>query len=126
MAKNTDFDRTEIIRQLSIEDRFSLDEVGLTHPNTNAYVKLCNDGSVEIYAGNDTGVFMNPNTKTITFMADKVKFITNNENGICWNDKELNSQATSFTEPALVPIESRPENGAYRDFSNYIRGVDNA
>lgn len=126
MAKNENFNRSEIIKHLSLEDTFNLSEVGLTHPDNDAYVKLCNDGSVEIYAGKDTGIFMNPNTKTITFMADKVKFVTNKEDGICWNDKEFNSQATSFTEPALVPVEAKPENGTYRHFANYIRGNYNA
>ena len=126
MAQNDNFQRSEIVRKLSAENRFQLNEVGMNHSKTDSYIRLGDDGVIEIYAGEGTGIFMNPNTKTITFVADKVNFVTNKEDGIRWNDQQFNSQATIFTEPALVPSDSDLENSEYRDLFNYIQGVTDA
>ena len=125
MAKETSFYRSDLTAMLGMEDNYNPSEPGVTHPHNDAYIKLCNDGTIEIYAGNSTGIFLNPNTRSITFMGDCVKFITNNEDGIRWNDMAFNDQASVFTEPALVPVEKSKGTGNYRGAMEYL-GEDDA
>jgi hypothetical protein len=126
MAKETTFYRSDLVNMMSHEDNYNPSEVGITHPLNDSYIKICNDGTIEIYAGNSTGIFLNPNNQTITFMGDCVKFITNKEDGIRWNNMALNSQASSFTEPALIPVKSENIPSSFRNIMNFIEEQDRA
>jgi hypothetical protein len=120
MASETEFTRTQAIHKLVAEDTFGLDDTGITNPYSDAYVKLSRGGEVEIYAGNGTGIVLNPNSRSITFMGDCIKFITNDEDGLRWNEMSFNSQATEFTEPSLVPFEQDTRPSIFRDLDDYF------
>jgi hypothetical protein len=119
MTRDTGFSRTEMINKMSREDTFHVDDVGITSPYSDSYIRVKKDGIIEIYAGNGTGIFLNPSSRSITFMADCVKFITNNEDGLRWNDMSFNSQATDYTEPSLVPFDQETRPTIYKDLDDY-------
>lgn len=120
MAKESKFIRSDTVGRLSSQDTFSANDVGLTNPYNDNFIKLGENGIIEIYAGNGTGIILNPNARSITFTADSIKFMTNKEDGMRWNDMSFNSQATSYTEPPLIPYEQETRPNAFRDLDDYL------
>ena len=100
------------------QEKFSMTEVGITHQFTDAYVRLTDDGDVEIVAAPGLAIVLHPQNRSITFVADRVKFMTKDENGMLWNDKSFNPQATKFTEPAFLPFDM------HEGFSGAFSGID--
>lgn len=90
------------------QNRFSREEVGLTHPKTPAFIRLCNNGDIEIVAGEGCSIIMNPRAKSITFVADTFNVLTK-EGGFHWNGKAFNEMATGFQEPTFVEPEDGPD-----------------
>ena len=86
------------------QDTFGANEVGLTHPSQSTHVRLRDNGDVEIIAGDGVGIVLSAARKTITFFADQIKLLTNEDNGLRWNANAFNIKATSFSQPALVPF----------------------
>lgn len=86
---------------------FGNEEVGLTHPNVPAFIRLRNDGAIEINADAGVSILLDPQSRSISFVADRVKFFTREEGGIRWNEHELNNRATRFDEPALVEADDQ-------------------
>lgn len=107
-------------QKIQRHDLFQPTEVGLTHQFTNAYVRLNDEGDVEICAGEGIAIILHPHNRSITIMADKVKFITKETGGIIWNRKTLNDKATKFTEPALIDYEPSDGVGMFRGFDDFI------
>lgn len=109
------FEKTpEIVDQ---QEKFGLREVGITHPDGPAYIKLADNGDIHIVGTEGLAVIMHPQNKSITFVADSVRFLTKEEDGLRWNKLSFNSQATKYTEPAFVSYEED-------DYQNLYRGLD--
>jgi len=120
MSKESDFRRSELASKISQQDRYGMSDTGVTNPHTDAYIKLSVNGEVEIYAGNGTGIILNPDSRSITLMGDSIKFITNDEDGMRWNGMSFNSQATEYSEPALLPFEQGTRPNVFRDLNDYF------
>lgn len=120
MAQETNFDRGEAIHLVNDHNTFSQRDTGITNPYADAYIKVTEGGEIEVYAGNGTGIFMNPHSRSITFMADSLRFITRDEDGIRWNDKLFNDQATIYTEPFLVPYETDNSPSPYKNMEQFL------
>lgn len=101
-------------------NRFSPTEVGVTHQFTNAYVRLTDDGDIEIIAGEGLGIVLHPANKSITIMADKIKFVTREHGGLMWNLKNFNERATKFTEPAFYDYNPEDGMGIFRNMSTFL------
>lgn len=98
---------------LLAQNQFSLREPGLTHPDNETYIKLRDNGDIELVVSEGLGMVFNKRKRSVTIIADEIKFLTSLGDSITWNDKKLNSQAVLYTQPALVPTE------AHEKFSPY-------
>lgn len=102
------------------QEKFSSTEVGLTHQFTDAFVRLTDDGDIELAAVPGLAIIMHPQNRSITFIADSVKFITKEKNGMRWNKLSFNDQSTKFTEPTFIPYESQDVQDVYRGVHNFL------
>lgn len=100
---------------------YSNREVGITHPDNMSYVRLTDKGVVEIVACPGLAILMNPINKSITLIADDIRMITNDKNGLKWNDLSFNSKGTSSTEPTFMQLEASDFKGIYEGFDDYLK-----
>lgn len=98
---------------LMAQDQFGLREPGITHPDTDGYIRLRDNGDIELIVSDGLGMVFNKRKRTVTIIADEIKFLTNAGDSIQWNDKKLNSQAVLYTQPALVPLEAQEKFSPY-------------
>lgn len=101
---------TEIIRQ---QDNFGEREVGVTHPDKPSHVRLHDNGDVEITAGEGLSIIMHAGKRSITFVADEIKFLTKSQS-LRWNDLRFNPKATQFSQPTFVPQINEDGYSLYR------------
>lgn len=106
---------------MSEQNRFSLTEVGVTHQFTNAFVRLADNGDVELVAGEGLAIILHAANRSITFMADKVKFVTPE---LTWNKLRFNERATKFTEPAFTDWDPEDGLGIFRNMSTFLEDDD--
>lgn len=68
-------------------------EVALKHPETGAIVKLTDDGFIDVFAGPQVGIRIDPATNSVNLFGDSVNVIANNFNvrtkphGFNWNGR---------------------------------------
>lgn len=110
------------IEKMRQQDNFSQREVGLNHPDSSAFVRLLDNGDVEISAGSGLSILMHVNGKSITFVADHVNFLTRDVDGIRWNRLSFNERATVFQEPALNVMDEQDMNNPYKGTEGYLDG----
>ena len=101
------------------QNRFKPNEVGLTHPGTSAYIKLADNGDLHIMANPNFGIVMSSARQSITFIGDTIKFITNEHEGLRWNELAFNSKATKYSEPTFV-IPKKPNSTIYDDIDQFL------
>ena len=74
----------------------SEDEIALKHPITGSTIKLCDDGSIEMFVNEDTGLRLDPKDNSIIFYGDSVHFATKEMRmhtkpyGLVWNNHNFN------------------------------------
>lgn len=98
-------------------DLFSNREVGLVHPDTKAYVKLGDNGNIELICGNELGIIIDSYTRTVHIYGDSVVFHTKKSNGLRMNRLSFNQKATKYTEPTFVESE-------VSDMPGLFNGID--
>jgi hypothetical protein len=88
-------------QDLEIAQRFDATELGFRHPATGSFIRLCDDGSIQIIIGNNgrTGITLDENG--VTIFGDKINILSG-YGGLNWNGKEFNPCADRVEEPALV------------------------
>jgi len=106
---------TKIVKE---QKKFQPREVGLTHPDNPSFFRVRDNGDIEIFAGDGVGIVICPETKSVSFVGDTVKVITNEDDGLKWNDKKFNSKATKFSEPTLTSHDVDD------DFKSLYRGIE--
>lgn len=107
---------------LDEQDKYGLNEVGITHPDVSSFIRIRDDGNIEISAG-DVAIVLNPNKGSITLVADTVKFMTKT-NGLRWNRSSFNEDATNFNEPTfLVENTENNRSSAYRDVEYFLDDI---
>jgi len=94
----------------SEDSNFAGREVGITHPDVPGFIRIKNNGDIELVAGEGVAIIMSPQNGSITFVADSVNFMTR-PNGFKWNHVAFNDRATTFTEPTFIFNE--PKLNAY-------------
>lgn len=94
---------------LSNEQKFGETEVGLKHPLTGSFVRLCDDGSIQICVGErgETAIVMNE--RGVTIYADKINLVTG-FGGLTWNGKSFNPKATYLGEATLLDLPREHRN----------------
>lgn len=107
------------------QDRFGGREIGLTHPDNPSFIRLSDNGDIEIIAGEGLGIVLNLARRSIVFMADQVKFMTQTEAGFRWNQVALNPKATSFNEPAFTNVsDDKVKVDLYKGVSHFLEDGD--
>lgn len=99
------------------QDFFGNREVGLNHPDVNSYVRLKDNGDIEIMANEGLGIILRPAKNSILIYADHVKIMTKEQDGLRWNSLSFNPMATSYNEPTFVKQIAT-------DFHNTYKGVE--
>lgn len=107
------------------QDRFGANEVGLNHPNNQSFLRIRNNGDIEIVAGERCSIIMSPSTSTIAFVADNIKFLTKENGGLRWNNLLFNQAADSFNEPSFVPAADHETFGLYKGVEQFIYDEQN-
>lgn len=110
--------------ELSKRSSFSRREVGLTHPDTHAFVKLNDRGEIEIFAGEELGIIISPENRSISIFADVVKIVTKEDYGLRWNNKSFNHAADVYNEPSLVKTSEKEINSGFNYASYYLDPID--
>lgn len=103
-------------------ERFSPLDVGLTNELNNSFLRLAENGDIHIFADQGVGIVLNPRDRSITFVADSIKFITKKDSGLRWNEKAFNPEADSYAAPTFM--QSLTDN-LYSDVLHYIESQDN-
>lgn len=96
------------------QEQFSVREVGITHPDNPGFIRICDNGDIEIMAGDGLSIVMNSRSRSISFVADSIKFITKKDGGLKWNRLTFNEKATGFSQPTFLTIDEREALGVYR------------
>jgi hypothetical protein len=115
------FNESEELRR---RNSFSRREVGLTHPDTSAFVRLNDRGEVEIFAGEELGIIISPSTKSISIFADVVKIVTKEDYGLRWNNMSFNYSGDEFNEPSLVKTNEKEINSGFNYAGYYLDVLD--
>lgn len=77
---------------------FKQKEVGLKHPVTESVIKLTDDGFIDIFADDQLGIRIDPNTKSINILGENINLLAKNvnvrtnPNGFIWNGYYFNPQ----------------------------------
>lgn len=101
------------------ENRYGDREVGLNHPDVPGFVRIRDNGDIEIVGGEGLAFIMSPSTGSITLVADKIKFLTK-ESGLRWNKKTFNGKATKYNEPTFTVVDDVASAGLYRDVNYFL------
>jgi len=111
-------------QELSLRNSFSRREVGLTHPDTSAFVRLNDRGDVEIFAGEELGIVISPSSKSISIFADVVKIVTKEDYGLRWNNMSFNYAADMYNEPSLVSTSQKEYNSGFNYADYYLDSLE--
>lgn len=87
------------------DEYYSPTEVGITHPETNGFLRLRDNGAIELFADEGVGIYFDPKTRSIVLVGDQIKFMTKKEKGLRWNQSYFNEKATQYQEPTFVAAE---------------------
>lgn len=115
------FDQTT---ELSKRNSFSRREVGLSHPDTNSFIKLNDRGEIEIFVGEELGMVISPSTRSISLFADVIKFVTKEDYGLRWNGNSFNYAADVYSEPALVETNQKEINSGFNSAGIFLDSID--
>lgn len=64
----------ECIEAISNVSYFKEDDIGLYHPDISSIVKLTEEGCIDIFTQSNTGIRVNPHTKSIKFLSENLNF----------------------------------------------------
>lgn len=103
-------------------NKFLRREPGLTHPDMPSFMRLRDNGDIEIMAAEGLGIVLNARTMSITLVADHIKFMTRHEDGLRWNDVSFNDRAVSFNEPTFIRFNKETSiNRSFNDVNYYTK-----
>lgn len=111
------------VENIESQDSYGDFEVGTTHPLKDSFIKLNDAGDIEIVVSDALAIVLHKASNSITFVADSIKILTKEGDSIRWNNNNLNSRATDFTQPALIPLQVKHIDSVY-DGSDTFYGTD--
>lgn len=104
--------------------QYSHREVGLNHPDNHGFVKIGDDGTIEIFAAPGVGIMINPNTRAVSIFADQVKIYSKEDDGLRWNSMSFNPASNAYNEPALIKTNVFANNPAYYNSVQYLDNLE--
>ncbi len=105
--------------ELKRRNEFSKREVGLNHPDNSSFLRLNDDGDIEIFAAPGVGIVISGASKSVSIFADKIRFFCS-ETGLRWNNFNFNYSAIDYSQPTLVEIDHRSIHSAQNDAHHYL------
>lgn len=105
--------------ELNRRNQFSQREVGLNHPDTNSFLRLNDEGDIEIFAAPGVGIVISASSRTISFFSEKVRFFCA-EDGLRWNEFNFNYSASDYSQPTLVKINPKSIHMAQNSAYHYL------
>lgn len=105
--------------ELNRRKEFSDREVGLTHPDLSSFIRLNDQGDIEIFAAPGLGIVISSRSKSISFFADNIKMFTK-EDGLRWNSYNFNYAASNYVEPTLVKINMNSVHSAINGVHHFL------
>lgn len=88
----------------------SEDDIVIKHPANGSNIRIKDNGVIQMFAGNNLGIKIDPNYNAITFYANKANFFTPNihfitdDNGLKWNFTPFNR---ALADPTSEIVTSR-------------------
>jgi len=113
-----------IADELARRNQFSRREVGLNHPDNDAFIRLNDDGDIEIFAAPGVGMVISATSKSISLFANKIRFFCS-EDGLRWNNFNFNYSAVDYSQPTLVKVDPRSIHTAQNDAHHYLAKLKN-
>lgn len=95
-----------IEKELKRRRQYSDREVGITHPDLSSFIRLNDNGDIEIFAAPGVGIVISSRSKSISFFGDSIRLFTK-EDGLRWNNYNFNYSASNYVEPTLVKINHK-------------------
>lgn len=121
---NVTFDQNQV-QQLAQQNTFSTREVGVNHPDTPGYIRLTDQGDIQLMADDGLGIIINYKYRSITIMADTVRFQTTDNEGLAWNTNFFNPAATTFSQATLLPGTGANVKNVFDGTENYYSSGNN-
>lgn len=116
-------DSFNIESELVRRNEFSRREVGLNHPDNHSFIRLNDDGDIEIFAAPGVGIVISATSRSISLFGDSVRMFTK-ENGLRWNNYIFNYSAYDYSQPTLVKVDYRSINSPQNHASYYLEKLD--
>ena len=108
-----------IADELKRRNQFSRREVGFNHPDNDGFIRLNDDGDIEIFAAPGVGIVISATSKSISMFANKIRFFCS-EDGLRWNNFNFNYSAVDYSQPTLVRINAQSIHTAQNDAHHYL------
>ena len=94
-GKNSEFSQLDSAAEHDRDALIKEDEIALKHPEKTSVVKLTDDGMIDIFAGDQLGIRLDPNTNSINMFAQNLNLFGTNVQfrttpyGMSWNGKTI-------------------------------------
>lgn len=108
--------------ELNRRKEFSDREVGITHPDLSSFIRLNDQGDIEIFAAPGVGIIISSRSKSISFFGDSVRLITK-EDGFRWNNYNFNYAASNYIEPTLVKLSKDSVHSAINGIHHFLSNL---
>jgi len=105
--------------ELKRRNEFSRREVGFNHPDNNSFLRLNDDGDIEIFAAPGVGIVISGTGRSISLFADKIRMFCS-ETGLRWNNFNFNYSAIDYSQPTLVRVDPKSIHTAQNDAQHYL------
>lgn len=105
--------------ELKKRKEFSDREVGITHPDLQSFIRLNDQGDIEIFASPGVGIIISSRSKSISIFGDSIRFFTKDD-GLRWNSYNFNYAASNYIEPTLVKVNPKTIHSANNKVSYYL------
>jgi len=118
-AKNKGSLNFPVDAELARRKQFSQREIGLNHPDTNSFLRLSDEGDIEIFAAPGVGIIISASSSTISFFAEKIRFFCG-EDGLRWNEFNFNYSSSDYSQPTLVKVNPKSIHSAQNEAYHYL------
>ena len=103
------------------------DEVGFKHPKTGATLKLRDDGAIEMFVNEDTGLRLNPADNSVVIYGDNLHIVSKDTHvhtrpdGFSWNGNTFNPALYYEDEKNPLPTFQSTAGKTHKIFSGKDR-----
>lgn len=106
--------------EISRRNEFSKREVGFNHPDTPSFLRLTDDGDIEIFAAPGVGIVISATGRSISLFADNIRLFSKDDS-LRWNNHYFNYSAIDYSEPTLVKIDYQSIHSAQNNAQYYLK-----